>query len=161
MAKHTGSRASGAKARTKAGAPAVNAATEQRIVAFAEQIGRIAGALTARAEGLVDRKALNDQIASVRDGATALLGHLATGVEKGRASVLTAAKATKAAAARSQVPAARPASPPRGRGAVDAPGKKHRKPPPSDPRAAAADSKANKLRAAPPMITINRRRGRG
>jgi hypothetical protein len=46
-------------------------------------------------------------------------------------------------------------------GVVDAPGKRHRKPLPSDPGASLADSQAAKLRAALPMTKTNRLRGRG
>ena len=57
-------------------------AMEQRVVAFAEQLGRIAGTLQAKAEGWMDREALNKQIASVRDGAADLLEQLAGGATK-------------------------------------------------------------------------------
>ncbi len=46
-------------------------------------------------------------------------------------------------------------------GAVDAPGKKHRKQAPPDPGATSARSQAGKLRAAMPMAKTNRPRGRG
>ena len=46
-------------------------------------------------------------------------------------------------------------------GIVDAPGKKHRPPMPSDPGANRADSQAAKVRAAKTMIKTSRRRGRG
>ena len=46
-------------------------------------------------------------------------------------------------------------------GVVDAPGKKHRKPLPSDPGANIADSQAAKMRTAKTMVKTNRRRGRG
>jgi len=44
-------------------------AMEQRVIAFAEQLGRIYGTVQAKAEGWMDRETLNTQIASVRDGA--------------------------------------------------------------------------------------------
>ena len=147
MAKRSGAGARGATTKTPVPAAPAAGTTEQRIVAFAEQIGRIAGTLSKKAEGLVDRKALNDQIASVRDGAAALLGHLASGSEKPKTS------ATKRGA--------KSAPPKPSRGPVDAPGKKHRKPPPPDPHAGAARSQAAKLRNATPMIKTSRRRGRG
>jgi hypothetical protein len=46
-------------------------------------------------------------------------------------------------------------------GAVDAPGKKHRKQAPPDPDANVADSQAAKMRTAMTMVKTNRRRGRG
>jgi hypothetical protein len=49
----------------------------------------------------------------------------------------------------------------RSRGVVDAPGKKHRKPMPTDPGGSIADSQAAKMRTAKTMVKTNRRRGRG
>jgi hypothetical protein len=46
-------------------------------------------------------------------------------------------------------------------GVVDAPGKKHRKPAPTDPDANIANSQAAKLRAAKTMVKTTRHRGRG
>jgi hypothetical protein len=118
------------------------------VVAFAEQLGRIAGAFQAQAEGWMDREALKKQIASVRDGAADLLEQLASGVSK------VAKKRPAAVAAPGQT---------RGRsgGVVDARGKKHRKPMPADPDATMADSQAAKMRMAKTMVKTNRRRGRG
>ena len=118
---------------------------EQRLLAFAEQLGRIAGTLTARTEGWMERQTLTAQIAGIRDGAAQLLERIA--------------------------PAATEAPPPRapasgkttGRsgGVVDAPGKKHRKPLPADPRVKQATSQAAKMRTVKTMVKTNRRRGRG
>ncbi len=96
---------------------------EQRVVAFAEELGRIAGTLQAKAEGLMDREALTKQIASVRDGAAELLEQLAGGATKPSTRVPAAAAAHGNTKGRSG-------------GVVDAPGKKHRKPMPADPRGA-------------------------
>ena len=123
-------------------------AMEQRVVAFAEQLGRIAGTFQAKAEGWLDREALTKQIASVRDSATDLLEQLAGGATKGskRHPVATAEPGrTKG----------------RSGGVVDAPGKKHRKPLPTQPSANIADSQAAKMRTAKTMVKTNRRRGRG
>jgi hypothetical protein len=46
-------------------------------------------------------------------------------------------------------------------GAVDAPGKTHRKPAPADPREARASGQVAGLRAAKPMEKTKRLRGRG
>jgi hypothetical protein len=120
-------------------------AMERRLLAFAEQLGRIAGNVQARAEGWMDREALQKQMAGVRDGAAGLLKQLA-GATK------TPAKKPRASAAR-----------PRGRsgGVVDAPGKKHRKPQPTDTGRSTADSQAAKMRTAKTMVKTHRRRGRG
>jgi hypothetical protein len=123
-------------------------AMEQRVVAFAEQLGRIAGTFQAKAEGRMDREALKTQIASVRDDAADLLEHLAGGT--------TNASQKKPAAS-----AARGAAKGRSGSVVDAPGKKHRKPMPTDPDANIVDSQAAKMRIAKTMVKTNRRRGRG
>jgi hypothetical protein len=123
-------------------------AMEKRVVAFAEQLGRIAGTFQAKAEGWMDREALNKQIASVRDAAADLLEQLAGGAPK-------ASKKKPATAA------ARGGTKGRSGGVVDAPGKKHRKPMPTDPDANIADSQAAKMRTAMTMVKTNRRRGRG
>jgi hypothetical protein len=123
-------------------------AMEQRVVAFAEELGRVAGTLLAKAEGWMDRETLNKRIASVRDGAAELLEQLAGGATK------TSKKTPVAAAARGGT---------RGRsgGVVDAPGKKHRKPMPSDPGANIVDSQSAKMRTAKTMVKTHRHRGRG
>lgn len=144
---------------TNASAATAADGVEQRVVAFAEQLGRIVGTLQAKAEGWIDREALNRQIASVRDGAADLLEHLAgvAGVATSAPSVTKASKKAPLAAAAT----ARGATKGRSGGAVDAPGKKHRKPSPADPGARLADSQAAKMRDAMPMAKTNRRRGRG
>jgi len=119
---------------------------EQRLVAFAEQLGRMVGTIQAKAEGWMDRETLNQQIASVRDGAARLLEQLAD-----------TTKATKTAAAG----AARGGNKGRSGGTVDAPGKKHRKLSRNDPKANVSQSQANKLRTAKTMTKTHRRRGRG
>jgi hypothetical protein len=131
---------------------ATTAAMEQRVVAFAEQLGRIVGTVQAKAEGWMDRDALNKQIAAVRDSAAELLEQLKAGVTNATGGGKAATK-TKAA----------PASRSRGRsgGVVDAPGKKHRKPMPSDPRAMAADAKASNIRSSKASMKTMKQRGRG
>jgi hypothetical protein len=123
-------------------------AMEHRVVVFAEQLGRVAGAIQAKAEGWMDRETLYQQIVSVRDGAMDLLEQLAGGATK-------ASKKPPAAAA------ARGGNEGRSGGVVDAPGKKHRRPMPTDPGANIADSQAAKIRTAKTMMKTNRRRGRG
>ena len=134
--------------RPKGGTTDVSGATtadamEGRLVAFAEHLGRLAGTFQAKAEGWMDREALKKQLASVRDRAADLLEQLASG-------------ATDASQKK-------PAGVAKGRsgGVVDAPGKKHRKPPPTDPGVTIADSQAAKMRMAKTMVKTNRRRGRG
>jgi hypothetical protein len=138
--------------RTKGDTTSASVATadamEQGVVAFAEQLGRIAGTIQARAEASMDRELLKKQIASVRDGAADLLEQLAGG------STNASKKKPAAAAARGETEG-------RSGGVVHAPGKKHRKPMPTDPGANIADSQAAKMRTAKTMVKTYRRRGRG
>ena len=121
---------------------------EQRVAAFAEQLGRIAGTLHAKAEGWLDREALTKQIASVRDSAAELLEQLADSAMKASKSNPVATAALDTTKGRSG-------------GVVDAPGKKHRKPMRTDPGANITDSQAAKMRMARTMVKTHRRRGRG
>jgi hypothetical protein len=144
------------------GAKTANAAKpadvmEQRVMAFAEQLGRMVGTIQAKAEGWMDRETLGTQVASVRDGAANLLNQLAVG------ATTAAKRATGRATAARKKPtaAARTASMGRSGGAVDAPGKKHRKRTAADPGVKAAERKAVKARAVKTMAKTNRLRGRG
>lgn len=138
----------GGVTRTSDASGPMEDALEQRVAAFAEQLGRIAGTFQAKAEGWMNREALTEQIASVRDGAAELLEHLADGATTPATRVPAAAAAHGTTKGRSG-------------GVVDAPGKKHRKPLPADPGAFQAASQAAKMRAARTMVKTNRRRGRG
>ena len=91
-------------------------AVEQKVVALAEQMGRLIGTVQAKAEGWLDPQYMRDQLTRIQDGATDLLSHLG----------ITAGQSGESA----RQPPVRPS---RGRsgGKVDAPGKKHRPPPPS------------------------------
>ena len=157
VASNSGTPASG----NMGGDAAANDAMEQRVVAFAEQLGRIVGTVQAKAEGWMDRDALNKQIASVRDGAADLLEQLSDGVTNvtGAASKATGIGAGAATAPAAGAPAATSAN--RSRGAVDAPGKKHRKPAPRDLRAVAADARSANMRGAKASMKTTKKRGRG
>ena len=133
-----------------AGVTSTADAMEQRLVAFAEQVGRIAGTVSARAEGLMDRDALKQQIADVRDSASELLEHLSDGVTS--LAKRTVGKGTAKAAPPAKMPA---------EDLVHAPGKKHRKPMPKDPRAVAADTKHSRGATAKSSVKPMKRRGRG
>jgi hypothetical protein len=121
---------------------------EERVVAFAEQLGRIAGTVQARTAGWMDGHTLKEELARVRDGAADLLQQLT-------------APASVVAENRTTAKAAPPKSRGRSGGVVDAPGKKHRPPMPPDPGAERADRQAAKMRAARTMVKTARRRGRG
>jgi hypothetical protein len=123
-------------------------ALERRVLAFAEQMGYVAGTLQSRAEGLMDRQSLNRQLTSVRNGAASLLKQMASGA--------------KSLARRKRAPAAkRTRTTGRSGGVVDAPGKKHRKPAPADPRVAKARNQTAKMREAQSMAKTRRHQARG
>jgi hypothetical protein len=120
-----------AQSRRETSAETAPEATEQKVVALAEQMGRLIGTVQTRAEGWLDPQSLRDQLTRIQDSATDLLGYLGKAVG---GSVEPA-------------PASRPS---RGRsgGKVDAPGKKHRPPPPSTRPAKPSDDRVAKLKAA-------------
>ena len=99
---------------------------EQKVVQFAEQLGRMVGTVHAKTDGLLDRQALMTQITSIRDAAADLLAHVGGGTP---------------------APASKPAKTARrSRGAVDAPGKRHRKPAPSTKGAKHSDTRIAKVK---------------
>ena len=116
---------------------------ERRVVALAEQVGRIVGTVQAKTEGWFDRKALSDQFASVRDSAADMVKHLAG--------------AATDSSKRMRAKAAETTPGPRGRsgGVVDAPGKKHRKAMPSTPGTKHSDTRIAKMK----VVNESRRRG--
>jgi len=120
-------------------------AMEERVLAFAEQLGWMAGTIQSKAEGWMDRETLHKQVAAVRDGATSLLQQLAAGATK-RVRNARKGPAPKAAPKRSAG---------RSGGVVDAPGKKHRKPAPANLGVGGAKAQADSLRAATPMAKTN------
>src|SRR5882672_10606659 len=89
---------------------------EERVLAFAEQVGRLIGTVERKSEGWMDQKALNEQVTQIRDGAVDLLNHLGDALASGRAAAKTQRTQPKAAT-----------SVGRSGGTVDAPGKTHRK----------------------------------
>jgi len=106
-------------------------AIEGQVIAIAEQLGRIAGAAQARADGWVNQRAFQVQLAKIRERASQLLHRLGTNgsTEDGQARVRE-----------------------RSRAKVAAPGKKHRKAP--EPSAGVEPSQELKARA----IATRRRR---
>ena len=114
---------------------------EGRLVEYAEQLGWVMGLVQAKAEGWLDRPALAENLTRIRDGAADLLTHL-TG------------SAASTAPARQKPPRAQG----RSGGVVDAPGKRHRRPPPSARGVKHSDQRISKLKAAG---IKTRRGGRG
>lgn len=92
-------------------------AAEQQVVALAEQLGGLLGSMRAKADGWLDRDALLGAVGRIRDGAAGLLDDMTRARQK----------SPKAAAPSPAAPLKRAS-----RGAVDAPGKRHRKPPPQE-----------------------------
>lgn len=90
---------------------------DEKVTAFAEELGRIVGTVHGKAEGWLEHQTLKDDLANVRDTAARLLEQLTGGSAPKK-------KATKKKAGAS-------ADKGRSGGVVDAPGKRHRKPIPS------------------------------
>jgi hypothetical protein len=132
---------------TSSGTPRVDG-VEERVLAFAEQLGRFAGTMQAKTAGRMDGDTLKKELARVRDGAADLLQQLTADAPAAAENRLTAEAAIRSSRGRSG-------------GIVDAPGKKHRPPMPTDPGANRADSQAAKMRAAKTMVKTSRHRGRG
>ena len=118
---------------------------EARVVAFAEQLGRLIGTVERKSEGWMDQKALNEQVTQIRDGAVDLLNHLGDAIASGRA----AGKPQKAQ------PKATSAG--RSGGTVDAPGKTHRKASKSAHGAKHSDETISKIKGAKTMRRSQRR----
>ena len=115
---------------TSSGTPRADV-LEERVVAFAEQLGRIAGTVQAKTPGWMDGDALKKELARVRDGAADLLQQLTADAQEVGENRPTAGAAPRRSRGRSG-------------GIVDAPGKKHRPPMPTDRGANRADSQAAK-----------------
>lgn len=112
---------------------------EDRIVAFAEQVGWIAGFTKAKTEGLLDRTRLTDQLTRIRDEASALLAHL------------------QAESAPHAAPPPSAQAPAEG-DMVHAPGKRHRAPVPSQRGVKHSHQEIAKAKLS---STLRRRGGRG
>jgi hypothetical protein len=118
---------------------------EERIVALAEQLGRLIGTAESKAEGWFDQKALNRQVEQIRDSASELLEHLGGAIQSGRAATnpdATPPKAPKAG---------------RSGGTVDAPRKAHRKRAESVRGAKHSDQTVAKIKGAKTMRRGHRR----
>jgi hypothetical protein len=155
MAKRdNGGKQNSTTAATPTASPTTGEAMEQLVMAFAEQLGRIAGTVQAKAEGWMDRDALTQQVAGVRDSAAELLDQLA-------GSVTSMTRTAKKAATTAATATSKAASKGRSGGVVDAPGKKHRKPMPVDPRTVTAEAKRANKRSSQTSMKTMKTRGRG
>jgi hypothetical protein len=112
-----------------------NEEVEASVIALAEQLGTFLGQVTAKAEGWLDNDTLRQQATMIREGADAVLKRVSKAgttakqtAKAAKETVTNAVKSTRAAApAEAQPRKARPKG-----SNVDAPGKKHRKPPPQE-----------------------------
>ena len=112
------------------------------VIALAEQLGTFLGRVQKKADGWLENEALRQQVSQIRDGATQLLNRVNRASAAARKSVAKWQIRPKALAppkrrGREGESRRREASKGRSGGAVDAPGKRHRKPPPQelfDPR---------------------------
>jgi hypothetical protein len=118
---------------------------EERVVAFAEQVGRLIGTVESQSERWVDQKALSNQLTQLRDGAIDLLNHLGSAVASGRA------------AAKPRKPQRKASTVGRSGGTVDAPGKTHRKMATGARGAKHSDERISKINAAKTMRRGQRR----
>jgi hypothetical protein len=105
-------------------------------MALAEQLGQIAGTIKGTADAWLDRASLTDQLTRVRDEATQLLSTLADRARRGRETAQPTARSTGARAASGNMDL------------VHAPGKRHRKPPPSKHGVRKSDETIAKLKTA-------------
>ena len=154
-------RDTGAKSTRAASAEAEDAFNE-RLSAYAEQLGRMAGRMAAKADTLPSQADLGRQLTSVRDEASRLLEQLRERATSAAASARAALPgAGTASKGRKSAKSAAGAKRGRSGGVVDAPGKKHRTPPPTSlGKGAAAGQSARRLTATPRSKAPNRR-GRG
>jgi hypothetical protein len=130
------------RATTTSPTPPTTDAVEKRVVALAEQLGRLVGTAQATADGWVDLPALNSQLIRIREGAAGILEQL-------RAGRLRTAR---------KKPGRKPAAKAAGRsgGVVDAPGKTHRKPPARTAAVKKSDQMIPKAKAARQMRRVRR-----
>lgn len=122
-----------------------NQALEQRVVKFAEQVGRMVGTVQARAEGWVDAAALQSQLQGMREEASALLEQIAARVP---AAFGKTTRRSRSSGRRTKGTKATADAKSRSGDVVAAPGKRHRKPAPSTPGIKHSDERIAKLRAA-------------
>ena len=118
-------------AKKPAEVTATNGGAEPMLITLAEQLGSFLGGLQRKADGLMEGESVQQQLTLIRDGATQLLERVNQASESVRKSAAKAATSVKSSVA-SAGKSAPPAPVRRSRGPVDAPGKKHRKPPPQE-----------------------------
>ena len=106
-----------------------NESIEPMVIALAEQLGTFIGRVQAKADGWLENDALRQQVSQIRDGATQLLNRVNSTAAEVRKSV---APAPPKRQGREREKSAAASAKGRSGGTVDAPGKRHRKPPPQE-----------------------------
>ena len=117
-------------AKKAAGGTESNQDVEPMVIALAEQLGSFLGRVQKKADGWLENETLASQVTQIRDGAAKLLEQV------NRAGTVVSKAAAKSAG-KPKAKSSAKASKGRSGGAVDAPGKRHRRPPPQelfDPR---------------------------
>jgi hypothetical protein len=135
----------------------VSSNLEERLLAFAEQLGRIVGTVQAKTDDWLNRPAaVTEQLTRLRDGAADLLTQFGNGTASGKAAHAPT-KRGKTAGSTASAKKGRQATTSKGRsgGKVDAPGKTHRKAPAQARSVKHSDEKIAKV-----MATGIARRGR-
>jgi hypothetical protein len=97
---------------------------EQQVLAFADQLGWSLGTIRAKADGCVDREAVRNEVMHIRNSAEHLLEHFNHEALSSNGNGATPSNGVRKPAVVATMRVSR--------GAVDAPGKKHRKPPPPE-----------------------------
>jgi hypothetical protein len=121
-------------------------AVEQKVVALAEQMGRMIGVVHAKAEGWLDRTSLTEQLTRIRENAAEVLAHLNPAVASARPVARRTSR--KGGSGRAGGSGKKTSGPGRSGGKVDAPGKKHRAPMPPVHGLKHSDERIAKLRLA-------------
>jgi hypothetical protein len=137
-------------AAKRAAEPASSESIEQRLGVLAEQLGTLIGTVQNKAEDMVDREALGKELARVKTSASDLLQYV-----NSMAPSFASAGKSKRPTARASAAADRS-----GRGPVDAPGKRHRQPPPQE-RGNRHMNEPKGTQTAPAIVKSMRRGGRG
>lgn len=106
--------------------------TDAKVVALAEQLGWFLGTAKAKADGWLEGDKVKKELARIRDGAAELLQHIegaarSAQMDKGKPKAGNQGPVVAGPDARNVAKDAKP-----DRGPVDAPGKRHRKPPPQE-----------------------------
>jgi len=136
-------------------------AVQQAMTAFAEQLGWFLGTVRSKADGLLENEELVKQVNRIRDGATDLLSRVRQAGEVAKQSAAKAAAPAKSAAKPAATPAAKSATKAaRSGGTVDAPGKRHRKPPPQQ-KAGKMMGEVQGKKAGQKQFKVGKSRGRG